>query len=300
MTILVTGGSGLVGKELQKIMPNAIYLSSSDYDLRTEFGVYSMYESIRPNKVIHLAARVGGIFDNISRPNTYLEDNILMNTLMLKGAREYEVDFFTGMLSTCIYPDVQDYYPMTEEQLHDGPPTPTNFSYAYAKRLMAVHIDTINRQYNKNYNYLIPCNLYGAEDKDDESKSHFVTALLKKIQYAKINNEESITLYGDGTPLRQFMHASDLAKVIKYCLENNINESFNVATDENYSIKQIAQIALEATGMQHLKIEFDKTKPNGQHRKDASINKIKEVIPDFNPIRLIDGLRMSYNWRNND
>lgn len=297
MTTIVTGGSGLVGRNLQKIMPDACYLSSQDGDLRTEHGVYSIFERFKPTRVVHLAARVGGISDNIARPATYIQDNVLMNSILLNAALEYEVESFMGILSTCIYPDVCDQYPMTEEDLHLGPPTPTNFSYAYAKRLMAVQIDAINEQYGKNYNYLIPCNLYGAEDNDDDIKSHFVTALLKKIQHAKVNNENYITLYGTGTPLRQFMHAMDLAKTIKYCLDNDITESFNVATDENYSIKEIAKIALHATDASGLEIKFDSSKPDGQHRKDVSTHKMQTIMPDFKPIKLIDGIRMSYDWK---
>ena len=299
MRTVVTGGSGLVGKNLKKIMPDAIYLSSSDFDLRHEHEIYKMFDQFNPERIVHLAARVGGISDNIARPATYIQDNVLMNTLLLNAAVEYEVKSFMGILSTCIYPDVSNIYPMRESDLHSGPPTPTNFSYAYAKRLMAVQIDAINEQYNKKYNYLIPCNLYGAEDKDDEIKSHFVTALLKKIQHAKINNEKSIILYGTGKPLRQFMHASDLARVIKYCLENNITDSFNIATDENYSIEEIAKIALSATNSEHLTIEFDASKPDGQYRKDVSTDRIKGIIPNFETISLLDGIRMSYDWELN-
>lgn len=299
MRTVVTGGSGLVGRNLKKIMPDAIYLSSSDADLRNEYGIYKIFDQYNPERIVHLAARVGGVSDNIARPATYIQDNVLMNTLLLNAAVECGIESFMGILSTCIYPDVSSVYPMQESDLHAGPPTPTNFSYAYAKRLMAVQIDAINEQYGKKYNYLIPCNLYGAEDKDDEMKSHFVTALLKKIQHAKINNENSITLYGTGKPLRQFMHASDLARVIKYCLDNNITDSFNVATDENYSIEEIARIALKATDSEHLAIEFDASKPDGQYRKDVSTDIMKSIIPDFEAVSLLNGIRMSYDWELN-
>ena len=183
--ILVTGGSGLVGKYLKKILPDAVYISSKDYDLTTENGVQKMFLKHKPNIVIHLAARVGGIIDNIEHPAEYFTQNVLMNTLLVEYSRIFKVKKFIGILSTCIYPDIAKKYPMDESMLHDGPPTITNFSYGYSKRSMGAQIDAYNQQYNLNYQYLIPCNLYGEEDKDDENKSHFLTSLIKKIHSSK-------------------------------------------------------------------------------------------------------------------
>jgi GDP-L-fucose synthase len=192
MKIVITGGSGLVGQNLKKYLPDGIYLSSKDYDLTKESDVISMYENHKPNVVIHLAAKVGGILDNINKPAEYFTENVLMNTLLIEYARKYNVKRFIGVLSTCIFPDVMESYPMKETDLHFGPPTSTNFSYGYAKRSMAVQIDAYNKQYGTKYQYLIPCNLYGLGDKDHESNSHFITALVKKIFIAKKNNEKNI------------------------------------------------------------------------------------------------------------
>lgn len=293
--ILVTGGSGLVGNYLEKYLPDAIYLSSKDYDLTTESGVRHMYLKHKPDIVIHLAAKVGGIMDNINKPAEYYTQNVMMNTLLVDYAKKLNVKRFLGVLSTCIFPDVMDTYPMKEEDLHLGPPTMTNFSYGYAKRSMAVQIDAYNKQYGTQYQYLTPCNLYGVGDKDHEANSHFITALVKKIFDAKQNNEDSITLYGDGTPLRQFMFAEDFAKVIYEVITNNIYDSFNVAGEENLSIKQMAEIALESCDAQHLHINWDLDKPNGQHRKDVSIEKLKSLLPDFSPLKLSEGIKMVYN-----
>lgn len=292
--IVVTGGSGMVGRSLKKIMPNATYLSSSDYDLTSEKGVALMYYEHKPDVVIHLAAKVGGIIDNINKPGEYFTDNVLMNTLLVEYARFHGVERFIGILSTCIYPDVVENYPMSENSLHQGPPTATNFSYGYAKRSLAVQIDAYNKQYETNYQYLTPCNLYGEFDKYGEN-SHFVAALIKKIHSAKINNEDKITLFGTGTPLRQFMHSDDLAKVIKFCLDENIYDSFNVATEQNISIDDIARTALRACDASHLKIEYDSSKPDGQFRKDVSIEKMKKIIPEFKATRLYHGIASTYS-----
>jgi GDP-L-fucose synthase len=136
--------------------------------------------------------------------------------------------------------------------------------------------------------------LYGVGDKDHETNSHFITALVKKIFDAKQNNEDSITLYGDGTPLRQFMFAEDFAKVIYEVITNNIYDSFNVAGEENLSIKQMANIALESCDAQHLQINWDLDKPNGQYRKDVSTEKLKSLLPDFSPLKLSEGIKMVY------
>mgnify|MGYP001411222929 CR=1 FL=1 len=292
--ILITGGSGLVGKYLKKILPNAIYISSKDYDLTTEDGVRRMFLKHKPHVVVHLAAKVGGIIDNLNRPAEYFTRNVLMNTLMIEYSRVFRVKTFIGVLSTCIYPDVSKKYPMDESMLHEGPPTITNFSYAYSKRLMGAQIDAYNQQYNLNYQYLIPCNLYGIEDKDDENKSHFLTSLIKKIHESKKNRLDNITLYGDGTPLRQFMYAGDFAEIIKQTIENNITDSFNVSTEENFSIRQMAEIALEVTDNKNIKILWDKEKPNGQFRKDVSIDKFKGLFPDFKFTPLSDGIKIVY------
>lgn len=299
--ILVTGGSGLVGTALKKVLPDAIYVSSKDYDLTKEVDVIKMFEEVKPNIVIHLAAKVGGILDNIEKPAEYFIDNILMNGLMVKYSHLYNVERFITILSSCIYPNTIEQYPLQESDLHKGPPTDSNFSYGYAKRCLAVQIDSYNKQYGTKYNYVIPCNLYGIGDKDDGNKSHFVTALIKKIYEANKNGSDSISLMGDGTPLRQFMLSDDLAYVIKEMLDKNIYENFNITSDETLPISEIAQIGLEACDSQHLKIIYDTTKPNGQYRKDVSNDKLKTLLPTFKPTSLSCGIKKVYkNYLLND
>ena len=293
-TIVVTGGSGLVGKSLKKILPYAHYLSSKDFDLTTEKGVLNMYDKYKPTIIIHLAAKVGGIVDNINKPAEYFTENILMNTLLIEYAKRYNVKRFIGVLSTCIYPDVLEKYPMDEEDIHNGAPTETNFSYGYAKRSMAVQIDAFNKQYGTKYQYLTPCNLYGLDDKDGENNSHFITALVKKIFDANQNKTNHITLYGDGSPLRQFMFADDFAKVIYDVIDKEIYDNFNVASEENLSIKDMVKIALDSCDSKHLEIVWDNTKPNGQYRKDVSVKKLKSLLPDFNPLPLSEGIKIVY------
>ena len=189
---------------------------------------------------------------------------------------------------------------MKEEDLFNGPPTPTNFSYGFAKRCMAAHIDSYVKQYDKKWFYLIPCNLYGKYDHfNDAEKCHFVTALIKKIIDAENAGRNEIVLYGTGNPLRQFMCAEDLARVIKIVIDRKITESFNVATPEEYSIREMAEIAIRVLG-KDLKIVYDIEKPDGQYRKTVSGKKMLDNIGDFNFTKFEDGLLSVYKKARKD
>ena len=291
MTILVTGGNSMVGKHLKEILPNAIYVSSKDCDLTNLIKVKELILSYKPDHVIHLAAKVGGIQDNINKPAEYFDDNILMNTILIKTCQEYNIPKFTGILSTCIYPDKLDKYPMVEEDMFKGSPTSTNFSYGYAKRSMAVQIEAYNKQYGTNYNYLIPCNLYSEYDNfNNNLKMHFITALLKKIKMSKGN----IELLGTGKPLRQFMYAGDLAKVIKEVIDKKIIESFNVACPENYSIHELATKTLGSLNKDYY-IKYNNSKLDGQYRKDVSNKKMMKLLPHFKFTPFVEGIKKVYD-----
>ena len=285
--ILVTGGTGMVGKHLQLILQNAIYVGSKDCDLTSWDEVVKMVLLHKPTHVIHLAAKVGGIQDNLSKPAEFFDENILMNTHILRACHIYGVSRFMGILSTCIYPDKVEKYPMVEEDLFLGPPTKSNFSYGYAKRCLAVQIDAYNQQYGTKYNYLIPCNLYSELDNfEDGHKMHFMTALLKKVK----NSNGVLELLGTGKPLRQFMYSGDLARVIKEVIDGDITESFNVSPDYNYSIDEMANIALESFDKKS-KIVYSKPELDGQYRKDVSSKKLRQILPDFKFINLKDGMK---------
>lgn len=289
--ILVTGGSGLVGKHLQDILPDAIYLSSADCDLTDITCVDSLLSYHKPDVVVHLAARVGGILDNLKFPVEYLEQNVMMNTNLLNMCHKHNIENVIAILSTCIYPDKVDSYPMKEEDMFNGPPTPSNFSYGLAKRTMAAHIDSYIKQYNKKWCYLIPCNLYGEYDKYSEHNSHFVAALIKKIHEAK----EEITLWGTGKPLRQFIYGADLAAIIKKMIDTDTYVNMNVAPPWVYSINEMADIAINACGKNHLTIKYDTSKPDGQYRKDVEALRLFDNLGDFEFTPLFEGIKKTYN-----
>ena len=292
--ILITGGTGMVGKHLQKILPQGIYIGSTHEhggDLRDPVYTKWLFSSYTPDIVIHLAAKVGGIQENIKKPAEFFDDNVLINTNVLKSSYEYGVKQFIGILSTCVYPDKVIEYPMKEKDLFKGPPTPTNFSYGYAKRCLAVQIDAYNQQYGTKYNYLIPCNLYSELDNFNHgSKMHFVTALLKKIK----NSKDEIELLGTGKPLRQFMYAGDLAKVIKEVINKKITENFNVACRENFSIDDMANIAIRELSP-NLKIKYSRPELDGQFRKDVSSDLMLKYLPNFKFTPFKEGIKKVYN-----
>ena len=180
---------------------------------------------------------------------------------------------------------------MKDDSIFDGSPPTENFAYAMSKRVMATQIDSYVKEYNKNWSYLIPCNLYGDYDKYEEHHSHFVSALIKKIYEAK----NGVEIWGTGKPLRQFMYAEDLARVIKYIIENNIKGNFNVAPNYVHSIEEITKIGLKACCKDNLEIHYDNTKPDGQYRKDVDSSKLMSVLKDFEFTSLEEGIRRVYD-----
>jgi GDP-L-fucose synthase len=290
--ILITGGNGMVGKHLQELIPNGMFISSKDGDLTSNEYVQWIMSSYTPDIVVHLAAKVGGIKDNINNPVDYINDNILINTNVLKYSHKYGVKRFIGMLSTCAYPDVVSNYPMKEEDLLLGSPSKSNIGYGYSKRCLSLQIDAYNQQYDTCYNYIIPCNLYSEYDNfENENKMHFITSLLYKIKNTKDNQ---INLFGDGTPLRQFMYAGDLARIIKRTIDENITDSFNIAYPENMSIDEMAKRTLNALGKPY-QIAYSNPNLNGQIRKDVSIEKFKTIFPDFQFTSFEEGVRKVYD-----
>lgn len=292
MKTLVTGGHGLLGTYLQKEM-EGIYLNSKDFNLTKESEVIKMYETHQPDVVVHLAGKAGGMFDHMKNPFYYLEENILMNTYVMKYAHEFGVKKFVGTLSTCIYRDVAENYPLVEEELYEGQPHEFHIGYAYSKRLMGIHINVAKKQ-GLNYSYVVPSNLYGLYETGDITRKHFVGALIDKIIKANINGDKKITILGDGSPLRQFTYTEDVAKIIARVVKEDVSVNMNIATPENLSIAEMVRQALIATDSQHLEVEWDTTQPNGQYRKDVSVEKLQTAFPDFQFTSFVDGIRKTH------
>ena len=217
--ILVTGGSGLVGSAIRDIIDSEavkndseswIFLSSKDGDLRVRTDCDTIFNKYKPTHVIHLAAKVGGLFANLSQKVEFYRENIIMNDNVMENSRVHNCRL-VSYLSTCIFPD-KTAYPIDETMLHDGPPHSSNEGYAYAKRM----IDTMNRAYNEEYNCkftsIIPTNIYGPHDNYNIQNGHVIPGLIHKCYIAK-RDDTDFSIWGSGKPLRQFMYSEDLAKV---------------------------------------------------------------------------------------
>ena len=294
MNILVTGGSSTVGKHLKQILPQATFLSSADCDLTDYNQTRDYFQSNKPDVVIHLAALVGGIVDNIQRPVDYLQQNLLINTNTIRASYECGTRKLIALSSTCTYPDQVNSYPMKEEDMFAGPPTPTNFEYAYAKRCMVALIEAYNKQYGMQDCYITPSNLYSELDTHKGGRAHYVASLLDKIIEQDSLGGSSIKLLGTGSPLRQFTYAGDIALVIKAMIDNNVWASFNVSNPENYSIHKLARITLDVNGKSDWTIDYSQPHMNGQARKDVSIDKFLQYFPEFVFTKFADGIKKVY------
>ncbi|MBC7795772.1 MAG: NAD-dependent epimerase/dehydratase family protein, partial [Pyrinomonadaceae bacterium] len=229
--IVVTGGAGLLGKSLRLIKPDYVYLDRNAGDLRDSQAVARIFDREKPDKIIHAAARVGGIRDNVQFPYTYFADNVLINANVVDAAVKRKIPVI-AISSTCVFPKESPTYPMTEDFALQGEPEPTNYGYAFSKRLMQIQLETAKQQFGYDFALLFLTNLYGEnDDYEHETKAHLVTALLKKMHVAKTTNAETVNLLGTGKPMRQFLHVWDAAQTIIKIVENDVYDVFNVAPD---------------------------------------------------------------------
>jgi GDP-L-fucose synthase len=302
-TILVTGGSGLVGnaiKTLEKefVNYNFLFLNSKICDLTKYNELIILFNTIKPDIIIHLAACVGGLFKNISQKVKMFEDNILINTHVIKAANAVGVKDLIACLSTCVFPDKTE-YPIDETMLNNGPPHHSNEGYAYSKRMMELHCKLYNETYGTNYICIIPTNIYGPHDNFSLEDGHVIPSLIHKCYLAK---KEGIPfeVKGSGRPLRQFIYSMDLAKLIMLILENNELIGTGVGNIilspvEEYSIREVAELINSHFGNE---IVFNQSYSDGQYRKTADNSKLKKLLKkvNFEFTDLKDGISQSVNF----
>ncbi|MDA7652795.1 NAD-dependent epimerase/dehydratase family protein [bacterium] len=291
MKVLITGGSSSIAHHLKTYFPDAIYTNSSNLNLIHLNNVVKYIQKLKPDVVVHCAARVGGILDNISTPHEFLDNNLMINTNLTYACKEAGVNRFIGLLSTCIYGDnyMDSEYPLREEQVFDGNPALSNFSYAYAKRCLGLQIQNYRKLGLLNYCYIIPSNLYSEFDTHQGKSAHFVTACIAKCREALNDGKNTINLMGSGKPLRQFMYAKDVARLIEIMITTGKYENVNVASNENLSIKVMAEIICSKIS-KGLKINWDLSKPDGQFRKDVSVSKLVSIYPELKITNFKDGM----------
>ena len=210
LKLLVTGGTGLVGSAIK----GGIKLSSNNGDLINTEDTFKIFETLRPEKVIHCAARVGGLGGNMNYKGEFFYDNIMINTNVLEASRRVGVEKVVSFLSTCIFPDNVE-YPLTENKIHLGEPHNSNYPYAYAKRMLDIQSRAYKEQYGLNYVSVIPTNIYGPNDNFDLKNGHVLPSLIHKCYLAKKNGTD-LNVWGTGKALREFIYSEDVGKLTEF------------------------------------------------------------------------------------
>lgn len=298
--LLVTGQSGLVGSQFKG---DLIALNSKVCDLRNQKSVddvFSFYtdKSIQKefvvDKVIHTAAKVGGVGGNMTYKGEFFYDNIMINTNVIESCRKHDIKNLVVFLSTCVFPDNVE-YPLTENKIHLGPPHFSNDAYAYAKRMADIQIRAYKEQYGLNYKSVIPTNIYGINDNFDIKNGHVIPSLIHKCYMAR-ETKTPLTIWGSGKPLREFIYNKDVAILSEWVLNNyNENEPIILSTSEEISIKEIVNIITEIMNFKG-EVKWDQSKPDGQFKKTSDNSKIKHYLPNFNFTPLYDGLKETIEW----
>ena len=297
--IYIAGHRGMVGSAVWRVLEskgysNLIGKTSKELDLRNQQAVLDFYNQEKPEVVIDAAAKVGGILANNDFPYHFLMENMQIQNNLIDGAHKAGTEKFIFLGSSCIYPKFAQ-QPLKEEYLLTDSLEPTNEWYAIAKITGVKACQAIRKQYNKDYVSLMPTNLYGSFDNFNLQSSHVLPAMLRKFHEAKINNHSDVTLWGSGTPMREFLFVDDMAEAVIYALENKLPEYlYNVGSGKDISIKELADKIQKIIGHQG-NIIWDASKPDGTPRKLMDVSKMKEIGWEYTT-ELQKGIEKTYAW----
>jgi len=297
--IFIAGHRGMVGGAIKRTLEqkgynNLLLKTSSELDLRNQQAVYSFFEQEKPDVVIDAAARVGGILANNDYPYQFLMENMQMQNNLIDASLKRDVRKFIFLGSSCIYPKFAP-QPLREEHLLTDSLEPTNEWYAIAKITGVKACQAIRKQFGKDYVSLMPTNLYGTHDNFDLQTSHVLPAMIRKFHEAKEKGQLPVTLWGSGTPMREFLYVDDLAHAVIFALENTLPEYlYNVGTGEDLTIKELAETIQSAVGHKG-EIVWDSNKPDGTPRKLMDISKMHALGWKHN-VLLKDGIKKTYTW----
>ena len=297
--VYVAGNTGLVGSSIVRMLhrkgyTNIVSSPSSHWDLRRQEDVERFFRINEPEYVYLAAAKVGGIGANKDYPAHFIYDNLMIQSNIINAARKFGVKKLLFLGSSCIYPKMCE-QPIKEEYLMTGPLEPTNDSYAIAKIAGIKMCQAYRKQYGFNCISLMPTNLYGPKDNFDLETSHVLPAMIRKFDDGK--RGKTVTLWGNGSAKREFLHVDDLADACFTCMKDyNSPEPINVGTGEDVTIKELAETIAKTVGYDDL-INWDITKPNGTPRKVLNVDKIKTL--GWEPkIGLEEGIKSTYEWYN--
>jgi len=292
---IVTGANGLVGYAMRQLkLPNTIYLAREDIDLTDFAATNTRFLELAPENVIHLAAQVGGIGGNLIHSGEYFRNNILINTNVLESARIAGAKKLISFMSTCVFPD-KCTYPLNEKDLHNGPPHPSNFGYAYAKRMLEVQSSAYRKEWNCNYIVAIPTNIYGPNDNFSLTEGHVVPALIHRTYLAK-QHSTNLSVWGSGTPLREFVYSGDIGRLALWALENYSEDTPIIFTSGiEATIRELTEVVAKKMKFEG-KLIFDSSKPDGQYRKPSDTTKLKNYLPNFEWTPLDEGIEQTIEW----
>jgi GDP-L-fucose synthase len=292
--IVVTGGRGFLGTNLVKKLKEhratkVVPLAHHDYELRDRTQIQRMFDDLHPEIIIHLAAVVGGIGANRLHPGSFFYDNAIMGIQLIEEARLHAIEKFVQVGTICAYPKFTP-VPFKEEDLWNGYPEETNAPYGLAKKMLLVQLQAYRQEYGFNGIYLLPVNLYGLGDNNDLVTSHVIPAMIRKFKEAKEQNLPSVTLWGDGSPTREFLYVEDAAEGIVLATERyDKPDPVNLGSGQEISIKDLANLIKKLTSYQGA-IIWDTTQPNGQPRRLLDVSRAQEEFSFHATTTLAEGL----------
>ena len=297
--VTVTGGRGFLGRHvvdlLKPLSAEVFTFSSSEYDLTRQSDVARMYADQRPDLVIHLAARVGGIGANRANPGSFFYENAIMGIEVMEQARHQNVSKLVQVGTVCAYPKFAP-IPFSEDDLWNGYPEETNAPYGLAKKMLLVQAQAYREQYGFNGIYLLPVNLYGPGDNIDLHNSHVIPALIRKCLEARDAKAASVEVWGTGSPTREFLYVDDAAHAIALATERyDKPEPVNIGSSQEISIKDLVGLVVDLTGFEG-DVVWDRTKPDGQPRRKLNVDRAWKEFGFRSSTAFRDGLRETIRW----
>ena len=298
--VTITGGAGFLGREVVRLVEEegcreVFVPRSREYDLVDGGAVRRMLDDSRPDLVIHLAARVGGIGANRANPGRFFYDNLMMGAQLMEEARRRSIPKLVAVGTVCAYPKFTP-VPFRETDLWEGYPEETNAPYGLAKKMLLVQGQAYRQQYGFNSIFLLPANLYGPGDHIDPAASHVIPALIAKCLEARERGDAAIEVWGDGSPTREFLYVEDAARAIVLAAERYDGpEPVNLGSGEEISIKDLVMLIADLTGFRG-ELVWDTNKPNGQPRRSLDTSRAEQLFGFQAQTPLRVGLQRTVSW----
>lgn len=292
--ILVTGSSGLLGYAFKQICPDAVFVTRKDCDFTDLQQTHQLFESLRPKRVVHLAAKVGGVKINALKNSDFFEENLQINTNVLSAAQRYGVSRLVSILSGCAF-QFQPDRPSTEEDLHEGLPFAGNLGYGYSKRILDVHTRLLYKQHGCEYSSISPVAMYGPKDNWDLDEGHVIGSLIHRCFLAK-QQDKPLEVWGSGNAVRQFLYSFDAAKILLEELNHfHGPETIITAPETTITIRELVTLIAQTMKFEG-PIVFNRTKPEGELIRVMKSNRFGRLFPNFSFTPLEEGLRTTIEW----